>query len=148
MQNKKILSIDRIKANRENAKHSTGPKTATGKFKSSRNSIKHGLQARLHLVIGEDPVAFERFKASYIKSLSPKNIIEEQDCIQIIGLGWQLRRFPVVASGIINSEMIKQIKSEYNKAEMVLAKREDYDAMQFQLTKYQKFRVLHLKEIV
>ena len=125
----KIVSDNKVRANRENAKHSTGPKTATGKFKSSRNSIKHGLQARLHLVIGEDPVAFERFKASYIKALSPKNIIEEQDCIQIIGLGWQLRRFPVVASGIINSEMIKQIKSEYNKAEMVLVKRADYDAI-------------------
>ncbi|MBM5786978.1 MAG: hypothetical protein FJ373_03975, partial [Pelagibacterales bacterium] len=58
-----VVSIKRIEANRRNAKHSTGPKTATGKFKSSRNSIKHGLQARLHLVIGEDPVAFERYKA-------------------------------------------------------------------------------------
>ena len=29
-------------ANRLNAKKSTGPKTAYGKFRSSRNSLKHG----------------------------------------------------------------------------------------------------------
>jgi len=81
-----VVSIKRIEANKKNAKHSTGPKTVAGKFKSSRNSIKHGLQARLHLVIGEDPVAFERFKASYIKSLSPKNIIEEQIVFKLLVL--------------------------------------------------------------
>jgi hypothetical protein len=30
------------------------PKTSAGKFKSSRNSLKHGLEARGHLIIGED----------------------------------------------------------------------------------------------
>lgn len=32
-----------IAANRANAKKSTGPKSAAGKERSSRNSIKHGL---------------------------------------------------------------------------------------------------------
>jgi hypothetical protein len=34
------------KANRRNAKHSTGPKTERGKNTSRLNSIKHGLTAR------------------------------------------------------------------------------------------------------
>ncbi len=49
-----VVSIKRIEANRRNAKHSTGPKTSAGKFRSSRNSLKHGLEARRHLIIGED----------------------------------------------------------------------------------------------
>lgn len=32
-----------IKANRENAKRSTGPKTLAGRLKSSRNALRHGL---------------------------------------------------------------------------------------------------------
>jgi hypothetical protein len=32
-----------LKANRENAKRSTGPKTLAGRLKSSRNALRHGL---------------------------------------------------------------------------------------------------------
>ena len=46
--NKKIL------ANRKNSLKSTGPKTVNGKFKSSLNSIKHGLYAEKIAVIGEN----------------------------------------------------------------------------------------------
>src|SRR5690242_1607422 len=36
-----------IRANRENAKRSTGPKTAAGRMKSSRNALRHGLSREL-----------------------------------------------------------------------------------------------------
>src|ERR1700722_3566152 len=36
-----------IAANRANAKRSTGPKTAAGKQRSSRNAFRHGLSAPL-----------------------------------------------------------------------------------------------------
>jgi hypothetical protein len=36
-----------IAANRANAKHSTGPKTAVGKRRSSRNAFRHGLSRPL-----------------------------------------------------------------------------------------------------
>jgi len=36
-----------IAANRANAKRSTGPKTAAGKLKSSRNAYRHGLSGPL-----------------------------------------------------------------------------------------------------
>jgi len=38
-----VVSIKRIEANRKNAKHSTGPKTSAGKFRSSRNSLKQSM---------------------------------------------------------------------------------------------------------
>ena len=37
------VSEARLRANRENAKKSTGPKTARGKAYSRRNALKHGL---------------------------------------------------------------------------------------------------------
>lgn len=36
-------------ANRANAQKSTGPKTAAGRLKSSRNAYRHGLSLPLHL---------------------------------------------------------------------------------------------------
>ncbi len=41
-----IPSEKRLKANRENARKSTGPRTQRGKAYSRRNAIKHGLFAR------------------------------------------------------------------------------------------------------
>ena len=38
-----------IAANRANAKHSTGPRTAAGKVKSSRNAYRHGLSGPMPL---------------------------------------------------------------------------------------------------
>ena len=41
----RLISERKLKANRENAKKSTGPRTARGKAFSRRNAVKHGLCA-------------------------------------------------------------------------------------------------------
>ena len=43
------MTQKQAKANRENAKQSTGPRTRSGKGRSSQNSIKHGLNQALDL---------------------------------------------------------------------------------------------------
>jgi hypothetical protein len=42
-----LATEKQIAANRANAKRSTGPKTAAGKPKSSRNAYRHGLSSPL-----------------------------------------------------------------------------------------------------
>src|ERR1035441_692112 len=49
---------DQVNANRQNAKKSTGPRTAEGKAASSRNGLKHGLCANKHILLDEDPEEF------------------------------------------------------------------------------------------
>ena len=120
-------SIKRIEANRRNAKHSTGPKTSAGKFRSSRNSLKHGLEARRHLIIGEDIKEFQEYKHSQIKFFDPKDPIEVDDCIQIIALGWKLRRFSVVETGLFNQDIVQQIKTSSNNIGVNLLKRSDFE---------------------
>ena len=46
-----MASEKQIAANRANAQKSTGPKTAAGRLKSSRNAYRHGLSLPLHLDI-------------------------------------------------------------------------------------------------
>jgi hypothetical protein len=44
-----LATEKQIAANRANAKHSTGPRTATGKLKASRNAYRHGLSSPMPL---------------------------------------------------------------------------------------------------
>jgi hypothetical protein len=122
-----VVSIKRIEANRKNAKLSTGPKSSAGKFRSSRNSLKHGLEARHHLIIGEDAKEFNEYKALQTKMFDPKDAIEVDDCIQIITLGWKLRRFSVVETGLFNQDIIQQIKTSSNNIGVNLLKRSDFE---------------------
>jgi hypothetical protein len=122
-------SIKRIEANRKNAKLSTGPKTSAGKFRSSRNSLKHGLEARRHLIIGEDTKEFQEYKSLQIKMFDPKNPIEVDDCIQIITLGWKLRRFSVVETGLYNQDIIQQLKTSSDNLGVNLLKKSDFETV-------------------
>jgi hypothetical protein len=58
-------------ANKENAKHSTGPRTEEGKQRSSQNALKHGFCAKDPLIRGEDPDDYYRHSAELELSLSP-----------------------------------------------------------------------------
>ena len=122
-------SIKRINANRENAKKSTGPKTASGKFRSCRNAFKHGLDSRKHLIIGEDIKEFQEMRESYIKMLEPSNILEVEDCMQIIAMSWKIRRFSVVETGLYNQDMMQQLKSSTNELTATLLKLPDFESV-------------------
>ena len=53
-----MASEKQLRANRENAKRSTGPKTAAGRLTSSRNALRHGLSRPLEA----DPAALIRVR--------------------------------------------------------------------------------------
>jgi hypothetical protein len=125
----KATSIKRINANRENAKKSTGPKTTSGKFRSCRNALKHVRDSRKHLIIGEELREFEEMKESYIKMLEPSNILEVEDCMQIIAMSWKIRRFSVVETGLYNQDMMQQLKSSTNELSAILLKRADFESV-------------------
>ena len=48
-----MATAKQLLANKNNARKSTGPKSAVGKLKSSQNAIKHGLSTEKFMVIGE-----------------------------------------------------------------------------------------------
>jgi hypothetical protein len=62
-----------IAANRANAKKSTGPRTAAGRSKSSRNALRHGLSAPLRL----DPATSVK-AAAIARALVDDGASEEQ----------------------------------------------------------------------
>ncbi len=61
----------RIKANQQNAKRSTGPKTAEGKEQSRRNALKHGLTGAGIVLPEGDAAEVKRRAIAFEKELEP-----------------------------------------------------------------------------
>ena len=66
-----MASEKQLRANRANAKRSTGPKTATGKTLSCMNACKHGLTAESIVIGDEDPRAFDLLRANSKPTTTP-----------------------------------------------------------------------------
>ena len=55
-----MMATDKqLQANRRNAKKSTGPRSPEGKARSRLNSRKHGLTAKMLIIVGERPDDFD-----------------------------------------------------------------------------------------
>ncbi len=81
-----------IKANRRNAKKSTGPRTPEGKARVSGNAIKHGLRARRDIIKSESQEEFDHHRRRFFAELGPSSAIEDALAERIISLAWRLKR--------------------------------------------------------
>ena len=92
-----------LEANRANAKRSTGPRSADGKAKSSKNSLAHGLTAQDIVIADEDPEEFERLRAGLQADFKPTSTIELELVERLAGLLWRLRRIPVLEGALLDA---------------------------------------------
>ena len=84
----------RAAANRENAAHSTGPRTEAGKLRSSRNAISHGLTSRAAVLPTEDLDAYLHHCAQFGAEYQPKTITEQHLVQELADTSWRLNRIP------------------------------------------------------
>jgi hypothetical protein len=103
----KIVSSNKVRANRKNAKKITGPKTLSGKEKVSGNALSHGLTAEKHVIIGESIDEFNTFKDSMFKVYEPNGAYEEEIFIKFVELLWRLRRVGIIETGIYGNEILE-----------------------------------------
>jgi len=105
----KITSDKQREANRLNAKKSTGPKTARGKARVSRNALKHGLLAKDVVVEGlqgsESQADFDALLADFCRELRPNGLIEETLVERIATCYWRLRRAQRFEAGAIRGSL-------------------------------------------
>ena len=106
-----MSTTEKIRANRENAKKSTGPKTDSGKTRSSQNALKHGLLANDAVLPGEDPADFDRHLTSFEDTYLPRNRVEKEIVRQIADVSWRMQRLSrietaVIAAGIDNTNRL------------------------------------------
>ena len=80
-----------IKANRQNAQKSTGPRTAEGKTAVSQNAVKHGLFAE-SIIKGENEADYEAFHDKMVAEMKPAGPTEILLAERIVSLWWRLER--------------------------------------------------------
>jgi uncharacterized protein YchJ len=87
-------------ANRSNALASTGPVTAEGKSRVSRNALTSGLFSSTDFVRADEHDIYSAFCTAYEADLAPTGAIEQTLAAEILHAAWRLRRCSTVESGM------------------------------------------------
>jgi len=78
---------------RRNGARSHGPVTDAGKAAASRNALRHGLCAKVHLVLaGEDEAAFAVLAGQVLGELAPEGVIAGFLAARLAAAMWQTGR--------------------------------------------------------
>ena len=92
-----------IRASRENAKKSTGPRTTEGKARASKNALKHGLMAQDAVIPGEDPAEFDRHLTKLEDTYLPRNYVEKELVRQIGDTMWRIKRLSRIETTVVSA---------------------------------------------
>jgi len=90
-----------VAANRNNSKHSNGPKSDRGKHRSSQNAMRHGLTGRIVVLPHEDMEVFKAFSKEIVESLNANSPMERQCAQAIADAQWRLNRARTFEDGMI-----------------------------------------------
>jgi hypothetical protein len=108
-------SKKQIKANRENAKKSTGPITNEGKATVAKNNTKHGLYARDLIInapgLHEDQEEFNNLAADIYDDFLPVGFFEKYLVDKIIIALWRSRRAAKAEAAAVNCQLRRTFKS-------------------------------------
>ncbi len=78
--------------NKQNASHSTGPVTDSGKAIVSGNAVKHALSGKAFAALAGEEAAFEAHLESYRKTYLPANKPEDDMVRALAEHNWRLKR--------------------------------------------------------
>jgi hypothetical protein len=94
------ISEAQLAANRANAQLSSGPKSETGKSKSSHNALKTGLTGRTILLPDDDVAAYQTLVSLIDQKFKPADDIEKHLTQSITDTEWRLLRIPTLEAGL------------------------------------------------
>ena len=94
-----VISEAQLAANRANAKLSCGPRTESGKLKSSLNAVKTGLTGRTILLPTDDVAIYQQHVDRIINKYAPTNDDEKALVQSIADTEWRLLRIAPLEAG-------------------------------------------------
>jgi hypothetical protein len=93
--------VDRAAINRDNSRHSTGPRTDSGKQRSSQNALRHGLTAASAVLPSEDQAAFDAHRRGFFDEYQPATPTETQLVQELADTSWRLNRIPLLEADVL-----------------------------------------------
>jgi hypothetical protein len=98
------LKAGRAATNRANSLHSTGPRTESGKQRSSRNALRHGLSSQTAVLPTEDPEAYNRHIQQFVDEYAPATVTETQLVHEMANTAWRLNRIPFLETDLLSQD--------------------------------------------
>ena len=96
------LSTRQLAANRRNALHSSGPRTAAGKAVARDNALKHGFLSRHLIIEGESPEDFGQLLDELMAEYRPVGVVETGLVEQVAICLWRKARFVRAEAAMVN----------------------------------------------
>jgi hypothetical protein len=129
----------RAAINRANSAHSTGPRTESGKQRSSQNALSHGLTARTAVLPTEDPDTYQRHIQQFLDEYAPATPTETQLVHEIGNTAWRLNRIPFLEAELFSQTpnpqtLIPQLGNLTEAAELFL--RHQYKGLPWEPTAF------------
>src|ERR1019366_1404009 len=91
--------------NQANSLHSTGPKTAEGKQRSSLNAFKHGLSGNHMVLQKHEHTAYNQLTDKMLADLKPVTEPERQIAQKIVDLNFRINRITAIENNMLNFDM-------------------------------------------
>jgi hypothetical protein len=114
----------RAEINRANSQHSTGPRTPTGKQRSSLNALRHGLTGHVIVLPSEDHAAYQTHTQRLFDDLQPKGALEEQLVQSLADTSWRINRVAALETNLLSlgiHEQSKNISTDHPEVQTALA---------------------------
>src|SRR5579862_443673 len=102
------MNPNRIAINQANAKHSTGPKTKSGKQRSSLNALRHGLTGQIIVLPSDDLEAYQRHVQSFINHYQPDGPTESQLVQSLADTAWRQNRAAALETNLLTLGIVSQ----------------------------------------
>jgi hypothetical protein len=96
-----MFTSSRTAINRANAQHSTGPKTAEGKQRSSLNALRHGLTGQLVVMPNEDAEAYQALLTAFTAEYQPVGPTESTLVQALADTSWRLSRVAALETNLL-----------------------------------------------
>ena len=107
-----MLAPQQIAANRRNSLKSTGPRTPEGKFASSRNALKSGINSATLILPGESPDEYAAIAAAWRSQHPDATPLESVHLDSLIANRWFLRRLMRIESALLAQEQAGEISPD------------------------------------
>jgi hypothetical protein len=98
--------FNRAQINRNNSRHSTGPKTEAGKQRSSLNALRHGLTGQIIVLPAEDMEAYQRHVQTFTNEYRPKGATETQLVQSLADTAWRQNRVFALETNLLTHDII------------------------------------------
>jgi hypothetical protein len=97
---------NRRRTNRENAQHSTGPRTQQGKQRSRLNAFKHGLSGQYLVLAEHEHEAYYKLNDRMCRDVEVKTEPERQILVKIVDINFRLNRLTSIESNMYTLDTV------------------------------------------